>query len=973
MNNKDKKEIQRLTLRDFVVVCVGIVLISLAVIGSTNQTVFGEFITYSTAYLFGVFYPFVLLFIIIFGIRLIYSKNIFPIKGYGLFWVGMIFLSITLLAFGSFSLYLSDTSLTINNLLDIYSNRVIAFARYPFKVDSFTSLGGMGGGIIGTFLVSLFSKSWGTIGIVVFYSVLLAFSVFLIVYKPLRNAVIEMKRRKASRVDYLSPYQKKKGTGIEEAGSDLTGDFPSDWREKNNTKVSPTPAGEIGNNSRTSIEPIPQGQDALSINQGGFASGSDTYIDTTTRVRENPLIAHPDGKTATPVIGKPTDKSSAYQGTSDRNNIPAPSAIASDASRFHDDYENEGSTYEVLRPKPTYIPPTPPVINDSDNPSDNRDNNFTSSYSDDSHLDNQGGFADDLNPAVASQGGFNSQNNPLKQTPSYDDRESQPETKPISFAFGEQETKTETEPQNEEENEEESQFALAQQYFDSKRAKKASEIQAVQAEKDRQKAKLYQYVSSTPKTYNYKLPDDSLLEDKDDSDKIEINRASANEKAGIINQSFVDFGIQAKVVSFTIGASVTRFDVQMEPGVKSEKLSGVLNDLQIALNGDKSVRIETVVEGKNTSGIEIGNKVSMAVPFKSAFRFIEKDNSHNLLIPIGKDIDGKIITYPLNEMPHLLVAGTTGSGKSVLVQCMIMTLIMRNYPNQLKLMLIDPKQVEFAKYDMEPHLFCPIITDPYSAATALKKLCEEMDRRYSLLRNNHCVKIEAYREARSLLNNSIEELPDIVCVIDEFAELMNSEACDNVAVYVQRLCQKARAAGIYLIIATQRPSKDVIPMVIKANINSRIALCCASGVDSRVILDEMGAETLLGRGDLLFRCPGRKSLIRAQSAFITENDMEHVIQYLKMSAGVPNYDADFLDLSPKEENQSEVEPNPEDIYDEIKEFTMYTGIVAKSALVRNFSISIVKADQYIARMRQDGIVQVRADGKNVVVKRITRI
>lgn len=457
--------------------------------------------------------------------------------------------------------------------------------------------------------------------------------------------------------------------------------------------------------------------------------------------------------------------------------------------------------------------------------------------------------------------------------------------------------------------------------------------------------------------YTYKLPDSSFLSEVNDSSKIIINNEAAQEKARIINQVFEDFKIQGKAISFTVGASVTRFNIQMEPGVKSEKINSVLNELQIALKGDKSVRIETVVEGRTTSGIEVGNKTMMAVSFKECFEELQKYPEEHLLLPIGKDISGNIISYPLDKMPHLLVAGTTGSGKSVLIQTFIMTLIMRNYPDDLKLILIDPKQVEFERYSDEPHLFCPVVNESSQAITILRKLCEEMEHRYTILRQNSVVKVADYRKKRRGHEKDLPPMPDIVCVIDEFADLMQTGG-NEVAEAVQRISQKARAAGIYLIIATQRPSKDVIPMVIKSNIACRIGLSCSTAVDSRVILDENGAETLLGKGDLLFKIPGKKSMIRAQSSFISDEDMMEVLDYLKKEAGGPIYNPDFL------ETEEEL-----DIYNEIKDYVMDTGIASKSAIMRNFSISYQEAESVLNSLKEEGIIMSSANGKNVVVQR----
>ena len=474
------------------------------------------------------------------------------------------------------------------------------------------------------------------------------------------------------------------------------------------------------------------------------------------------------------------------------------------------------------------------------------------------------------------------------------------------------------------------------------------------------KAQYQEYTKETL-AYNYPFPTDELLDEHDDSAKIQLNQEAAQKKAVIINNALKDFGIRARATSFTIGASVTRFNVLTDSGEKADKIASLTDDLQRYLNGDKSVRVETVVEGRSTSGIEVGNQAPRAVSFKDVFQKVETNTSDNLLLPIGKDISGEIVTYPLNKRPHLLVAGSTGSGKSVLIHSRISTLLMRNYPNQRKLRLIDPKQVEFGLYKDCPHLLCPVISNPSQAIRALAKLCVERDRRFSLLSANRCVNHDDYNKLRTKSPElGLEERPAIVCIIDEFADLRQTGG-KELPEYVCRIAQKARAAGIYLIIATQRPDRDVVPSLIKSNIACRIGLRCASRVNSQVILDENGAETLLGKGDLLFKCPGKKSRIRCQSPYLSNEEIDRVLSYLKKYAGKPHYNPEFLDLEPAEKENAlgtdgQVQDPEEFMYNSIKDFVCRTKRCNKALLRRTFRLTSQKASDTISRLLAERII-----------------
>ena len=1037
---KVNKKKQKLNLKQFCLRCIGLILICLAIIGATNQTFIGTFLTYSFSFLFGYYYFVILFLLLIFGFRLIFSLSSFPFKKHVSVWISLILIFVSVISLSSIPLYNTDV-VNLSSFSRVYMEQMNAFSPKIFAPEHFSSLINLGGGYLGLFFMTLFGSIWGLIGDCFFFGVILLISLLLLLIKPIKKSIDKRKENQISN-QYKSPYQngnsdkfiKSRPTPVKKTVNPslvapLTSDFgrsnqgefvASNKQNADNKQVNQQPTIII------SHAPIYPSQPYYSN-----SSNADTSIDNSLLnqpfKKASVKTAEPDFN-AKPVSSQPIDKNieqnnrttidyaALYHEQLRKNNELSKRLSEQQAqlqtkneqasfiesknysSRSFNNYDSHNTDYSSEQQKTPYFTTEPNIKKKIDTKSSDsyHKSNQPVELSDDEkeallkraqafkanslRTDNSTfdvapddmGFmnrnqTDSFTSSRAniSSKAYHSNYNPLEAQAKNVRNLPQKDTGPKEFQV-ELPVETKEEQVSIEQNNEE---MLEQKYFEIKRRKREAEEQKLKAEEDAKKAAVYKYVSKAPRVYDYPLPDDNLLEDKDDSEKLITNSQAAQEKAKIINNFFENFRIQAKAISYTIGASVTRFNIQTEPGVRSEKIASLANDLQIALNGDKSVRIETVVEGRSTSGIEIGNAAPMAVPFKEVFMEIEKNTKDNLLLPIGKDISGKIVTYPLNDMPHLLVAGTTGSGKSVLVHSMIMTLIMRNYPSQLKLMLIDPKQVEFAKYNLEPHLYCPVVSNPASAITALQKLCEEMDRRYSVLSKWHCVKISEYLEKRINREDQMEEMPNVVCVIDEFADLMQTGG-DEVASCVQRLTQKARAAGIYLIIATQRPSKDVIPMTVKGNISCRIGLCCSTGVDSRVILDENGAETLLGKGDLLFKAPGKKSLIRAQSPFISNEDMERVLEYVHDKAGDPNYDPDFLDLEVKDEDPSVGKAQSfDDMYEEIKDYVMKTGIVSKSNIMRNFSISYSKSDQVIARLRSDGIVQSIQGGKNIVVQR----
>ena len=484
--------------------------------------------------------------------------------------------------------------------------------------------------------------------------------------------------------------------------------------------------------------------------------------------------------------------------------------------------------------------------------------------------------------------------------------------------------------------------------------------------------------SVNPVTIRYMLPSISMLTERHDYGKNEINASAAREKIPVIDGVFQKLHIGASVESFTIGPSVTRFNIKREPGVRVSAISSndVLSEMQIDLRGDMSVRIEEVVRGQDSSGVEIGNPQPTMVSFYDCYGAILKKEAKSgsidkLLIPLGEDISSEVVTTSLDSLPHLLIAGTTGSGKSVFIHSIIMTLIMRNYPDELKLILIDPKQVEFSRYSDLPHLYCPIVTNVTYAVSVLKKLVGEMERRFGILARYSCSKIQEYNKLK-VNDPSMENLPVIVCIIDEFADMMGQDP-KNVDALTQRLAQKARAAGIYLIISTQRPSVKCITGTIKSNIPARIALYLPSQVDSRTILDEGGAEALLGKGDLLARIPSLKSIIRLQSAYVSDDEVRNVVTYLKSQAK-PSYNQDFLNFSSNlsldtgsVEGERKSNGYEDELYGEIRQYVIESRVASTSSLQRRFQIGYGRAANILDALEDEGVIKsVQGNRKEVV-------
>ncbi len=443
--------------------------------------------------------------------------------------------------------------------------------------------------------------------------------------------------------------------------------------------------------------------------------------------------------------------------------------------------------------------------------------------------------------------------------------------------------------------------------------------------------------------------------------QIEFDEDELRERADLIEARTQEFDVAGQIQEIHPGPVVTTFEFKPEPGIKYSRVTGLADELCLALEAE-SVRIDRIA-GKSTVGMEVPNPERETIMLRELLESREFSKSKAILpLALGKDITGNIVVSDLQKMPHLLIAGSTGTGKSVSVNSMILSLLFRSKPNRVKLILIDPKRLELGLYQDIPHLLVPVVTEPVQATNALKWAVGEMESRYKKLAKRAVRTLEAYNEQIRQLSipgindddtDDREQLPYIVIVIDELADLM-MVASKDVENCITRLAQMARAVGIHLILATQRPSVDVITGLIKANFPARISFRVASKIDSRTILDANGAESLLGRGDMLFLPPGSSRLMRAHGPMVTEEEVSRIADYLK-EQGEPTYNESILD-SPDEHRTPEADGGNDALYGEAARLVVAMGKASTSALQRRLRIGYGRAASLLDAMEADGIV-----------------
>ena len=468
---------------------------------------------------------------------------------------------------------------------------------------------------------------------------------------------------------------------------------------------------------------------------------------------------------------------------------------------------------------------------------------------------------------------------------------------------------------------------------------------------------------------NYQLPSVDLLNKikEDNIDEKKQNEAIKN-NADLLVNVLKDFGIKSLVKEVHVGPTVCQYELEIASGTRVNKITSINREIALAL-GKKDVRIEAPIPGKKTVGVEFANDQAVSVSFREIIDSNEMKSQmdEKLLVPLGKSIMGDIGTCRIDKMPHLLIAGTTGSGKSVCVNGIICSILMRAKPDEVKLAMVDPKVVELSVYNNIPHLLCPVVNDPKEASILLKKMVVEMEKRYHMFSDSGTKNIESYNKYVEKYNNKhpnnkLAKMPFIVIIIDELADLMMVAAKD-VEDSILRITQKARAAGMHLIVATQRPSTEVITGLIKANIPSRISFSVGSGIDSRTILDMTGAEKLLGKGDMLFLPIGSNTPTRIQGSFITDEEIKRLTDFVKGQQEA-SYDDSLTNLSSTSVGGSGVSAEDlDELFDEVVELVVSTNKASASMIQRKFKVGYNRAGRIIDQLEEQGVIR-KPEGSN---------
>ena len=471
------------------------------------------------------------------------------------------------------------------------------------------------------------------------------------------------------------------------------------------------------------------------------------------------------------------------------------------------------------------------------------------------------------------------------------------------------------------------------------------------------------YIEPPKKTdlSHYQLPPLSLLSTRS-THNVSKEKSAANKNAARLTNVLKQFGVNATIENAFIGPTITKYELKLEIGTRVNKILQLQDDIKLAL-ATADIRIEAPIPGKPYVGIEVPNQSAAMVGFKDVLKSLLSNSKyqHNpLVVALGKDVSGKPVFAQLDKMPHLLIAGATGSGKSVCVNTIISSILMRAKPDEVKLILVDPKKFELSIYNGIPHLLAPVVTDPKKAAAVLREVVAEMERRYDLFASVNARNIQGYNEFAKTYNEDHtdepkEILPYHVIILDEVADLM-MVASKDVEDCIMRISQMARAAGIHLIVATQRPSTDIITGVIKANIPSRIAFAVSSSIDSRTILDTSGAEKLLGKGDMLFSPMGSSSPMRVQGCFVSDEEVSAIVHYVS-SQQEAVYEDKYVNVKSISSTQGSDDFDEEDEeYEKCREFVIQAQKASTSLLQRKFRIGYNKAARIIDRLEEEGVI-----------------
>lgn len=930
--NKLKNKLKNKHLK----ILFGVIICLFSILGLINYSYVSSVVTYAFVFLFGNLYFLIFTILIFLGICLIIQNEKFKKVKWNFIFTGLILLFFGILVAINIPL-INDKSLTLNNFSSYFLD-TIKFTNGSVNVFNFD----LGGGYIGISLACLFNTIFtSNIGTIIICALLMFLSLFFLLYKPIKLLIIffvnNNKKEKTEKIELKD----NKIVEKTDFNNDETNETSSNDNIENSSDLNLNQVEAKSNDIETQTS-IPN----YNNDYGSHQIYEDESISPLSL--ENEFKKQNEGE-----ITLSSFPSDAFEDKNLTKNQPVNSNLSlnkNNVSNSNDDFKTKYDSVFNLKEHVNEFKKE--ELNDA-HLNNNIDNNVTLDQNNESvsvNIDSTNNF---INEELNIQKNTINESINTKQQDEKDDYKKNDENNKNENITDQnvlREEKKTNEYINIFKSNENNQNTTPNNNFTNDTNFKTENNEYVDPYKD-----------FKPIDPNKVLKDVVI-----DNNELQENIELAEQIKEKINEKFSQLNIKAKAVSYTIGPSVTRYDIAPDANVSIGSLDRYLDDISMSLAGRK-VRFEKIVFGKTTSSFEIPNSKSTVVPFKEIFEAMPKIDKRSLILPFGKDINGDFVFGDLVKFPHLLVCGQTGSGKSVLIHSFLVALMMRYSPKELKFIFVDPKRVELGQYKDSPHLLCPILKDMQYAKQLLDKLIQEMDHRYILFEEVGVRDIFDYNEYMETINGAT--IPYIVLVIDEFADLIETDR--TIQSDVVRLASKARACGISMIIATQRPSADVISGLIKSNIPARVALSVKDSINSKIILDEVGAESLLGHGDMLISSMemSRNGLLRVQGSFISTAEIRNVVQELKLKYPVI-YDENFLNLVEKAENMQTSEnvrygeenttPRKEQsdpLYEDVKELAFSRDFMSINYIIRSFGVGFNRAGKLFSMLIKEGIVE----------------
>ena len=920
----------------------GIIICLFSVLGLINYSYVSGGITYAFVFLFGNLYFLIFAILIFLGICLIIQNEKFKKVKWNFIFTGLILLFFGILVAINIPL-INDKSLTLNNFSSYFLD-TIKFTNGSVNVFNFD----LGGGYVGISLACLFNTIFtSNIGTIIICALLMFLSLFFLLYKPIKLLIIffvnNNKKEKTEKIELKD----NKIVEKTDFNNDEINETSSNDNIENSSDLNLNQAETKSNDIETQTS-IPN----YNNDYGSRQIYEDESISPLSL--ENEFKKQNEGE-----ISLSSFPSDAFEDKNLTKNQPINSNLSLNKNNVLNSNDDLKTKYDKIFNLKDKDKENEFKIDESSNPNlnNNVDNDVVLNQNDEKL-----NHANELNTNFSNEElnitkNITNESIETKQQDGEDDYNEYVEN-------NKNESVTNQSVSNEEQKPKEY-INIFKSNENKQNQNTNSNINSNFTNDTNFKTENNEYVDPY-KDFKPIDPNKVLKDVVVDNDELQENIELAEQIKEKINEKFSQLNIKAKAVSYTIGPSVTRYDIAPDANVSIGSLDRYLDDISMSLAGRK-VRFEKIVFGKTTSSFEIPNSKSTVVPFKEIFEAMPKIDKRSLILPFGKDINGDFVFGDLVKFPHLLVCGQTGSGKSVLIHSFLVALMMRYSPKELKFIFVDPKRVELGQYKDSPHLLCPILKDMQYAKQLLDKLIQEMDHRYILFEEVGVRDIFDYNEYMETINGAT--IPYIVLVIDEFADLIETDR--TIQSDVVRLASKARACGISMIIATQRPSADVISGLIKSNIPARVALSVKDSINSKIILDEVGAESLLGHGDMLISSMemSRNGLLRVQGSFISTAEIRNVVQELKSKYPVI-YDENFLNLVEKAENmqtsenvrygEENVTPRKEQsdpLYEEVKELAFSRDLMSINYIIRSFGVGFNRAGKLFSMLVKEGIVE----------------